>query len=74
MRRKIVEHPSRRVMKWIDYEGWNITEAAKRMGIDRTMLSYIVNKRRVPGRKLANILEKHSAHWPDGPIKASEWD
>lgn len=49
-------------------------ELAHRVECSDGMISAIVQERKMPGRALANAIERITADWSEGPIKSEEWD
>lgn len=47
---------------------------AKLLGVHSTYVWKLRRGLRAPSRKLANLIERHSATWAHGPIRATEWD
>ena len=66
--------PEERLRKWVEDMGYSITDAAKQIGIPRSMLSYFTNGKRRPGRRSANKIEHATKAWKDGPIRSVDWD
>lgn len=74
-RRVIQEHLSDRFARWLIARGWTSdARAATALDSSVSMIRKIRVGVRAPGRKLANTIERESASWPEGPIRASEWD
>lgn len=63
-----------RLRAWIDEQNLSISDAARRMRISRPLLSQIVAGTRLPGRKVASIIEIHSSSWDKGPVRVIDWD
>lgn len=66
--------PAERLAAWIQSQGWTRDVAAERLGFGRDMLDSILRGRRMPGRLLANTIERQSSPWEHGPIRSVEWD
>ena len=66
--------PHERLAAWLLSLGWNDMEAGFRLGCDRSYLPRLRRGERLPGRRLANMIERLSAPWEHGPIRSTEWD
>jgi len=63
-----------RFSKWMDSLGYGSKmRIAKDLGCSPSMVGHIANKRRVPSLRIANSIERMSAMWEHGPIRAMEW-
>lgn len=63
-----------RFREWLEWTGWSQATAAEKLGCKQSHISYLHRGERLPGRMLANAIERESAAWPPGPIKSEEWD
>lgn len=66
--------PHKRLRAWLAWKGLTVTDGSEQLRCSRTLLSLIANGHRRPGRRVANMIERITAPWPKGPIRASEWD
>ncbi len=69
-----MKRPHKKLKAWLASECLSVGEAARSLGCSRPLLSMIVNGHRKPGRRVANMIERLTAPWIDGPIRAAEWD
>lgn len=63
-----------RFATWLAITGWSPIEQSYYLGVDRSHLSRVARGERLPGRRLANVIERLSADWAEGPIRSVEWD
>jgi hypothetical protein len=73
-RRVVPERLSNRVQRWAAACGWSDPQAARLLGTSTSMFRKVRVGTRSPGRKLSLAIERLSATWDEGPIRASEWD
>lgn len=65
--------PNQRFRDWYKWRGFaSQEEAADLLGVRQATISMVLRGARV-GLDLAVAIERHSATWPDGPIRAAEW-
>jgi transcriptional regulator with XRE-family HTH domain len=58
----------------LKHRGWNQTDASRELDCSQSMISLLLKRSRVPGRALANAIERASFTMPGGPIRSSDWD
>lgn len=58
-------------IKWTDEVG--ATRAAELLGCDRSFISHVRAGRKKPGLQRAAALERATAKWQHGPIRAVDW-
>lgn len=63
-----------RLSEWVSAQTWCPLEASFRLKVDRSHLGRLMRGERMPGRRLANRIERLSADWAEGPILSMEWD
>jgi hypothetical protein len=66
--------PQARLRAFIVSIGSNLAAEARVLGCSRPALTNIANGRTLPRRALANGIERRTAEWEGGPIRAAEWD
>ena len=66
--------PHVRFARFLEWKGWSQAQAAAELGCSRAFVSMIVNDVKLPGRLVANAIARHTALWPEGPIRSTEWD
>lgn len=49
-------------------------DAALDFGCSQNYVSEVIAGHRLPGRMIANAIERVTAGWKDGPIRSEEWD
>lgn len=58
---------------WVAYAEQSLRRLALAWGCDASHLSHLKAGRKRPSLRLACTIEKATADWPEGPIRASEW-
>ena len=61
-----------RFSAWVESVGRK--EAAAILDCHWTYPGLVIRGERVPQRRLAHAIERATASWPTGPIRAEEWD
>lgn len=65
--------PRDRLRRWFDAKGWSLREAATQMGCDPSYPGKIIKGLRQPYLELAVLIERLSADWDEGAIRATDW-
>lgn len=65
--------PEERLGDFLAFAGWSRNKLAEKTGTDPAFLYRILRGDRRPGLAFAVAIERITADWPDGPIRASEW-
>jgi len=63
-----------RLIAWMLDANLRSAHLAKTLQCDRSYVGHLRAGRRKPSRRIANLIERHSATWAHGPIRAAEWD
>lgn len=63
----------RRLQAWIAFLGETQREVASRLGCTQGHVSALLLGKRGAGLEVAAAIERESAAWPLGPIRAWEW-
>lgn len=63
-----------RFRQWVADLGLTHAGVAHRLVCDQSTANRIFHGIRAPSRKVANAIERATADWPSGPIRAVEWD
>jgi hypothetical protein len=66
--------PQSRLRAFVVSIGSNLAAEARLLGCTRQSLTNIANGHTLPRRALANAIERRTAGWDGGPIRAAEWD
>lgn len=66
--------PHVRFAAFLEWKGWTQADAADALGCSAAFVSMIFRATKLPGRRVANAIERETSEWPDGPIRATEWD
>lgn len=66
--------PAARLLAWRTSTGQSRAEVATRLHCVANMVQAIETGARMPGRSLANAIERATESWAKGPIKSEEWD
>lgn len=69
-----MENPRTRLRIWREWRGLSQTKTAELLGCDQTYISQIELGKRTPDRRTANVIQRETADWPEGPIRSTEWD
>lgn len=62
-----------RFKRWYESMPDRVT-AARLLGCDRSYLPQLASGPKTPGRALANAIERETASWDEGVIRAEDWD
>lgn len=62
-----------RFAQWVADRDGTIAQLADVLGCDRNRVHQI-KAGGIPGRRLANAIERESGDWAFGPIRSIEWD
>lgn len=66
--------PHERLAAFLACKGWSQSKAGAELGCSQVTVSCILRGTKLPGRLLANEIERVTADWADGPIRSEEWD
>lgn len=58
-------------IRWSDEIG--VVAAARMLGCHKSYVSHFRSGRRRPGLELASKIERATADWKSGPIRATDW-
>ncbi|MFW5875718.1 MAG: helix-turn-helix domain-containing protein [Myxococcota bacterium] len=65
---------SKRLSAWMQERGLTLVEAGRMLECSYSYVGHLRSGRRTPSRRVANQIERVTATWPAGPIRAMEWD
>ena len=63
-----------RFVQWMTDAEFRAVDLGTELEVHPSYVSHIRAGRRLPSRRVANLIERLSATWSRGPIRAMEWD
>ena len=67
-------NPYARLRAWFESTGWTQSELARRIDCHHSYVRLLLREEKLPGRLIANAIERESRAWEHGPIRSEEWD
>ena len=63
-----------RLLKFMEDRGLSQADLARELRCSRTFTSMLCHGEKVPGRRIANLIEGMTRDWVGGPIRSETWD